>query len=210
MGALGPNLVAAHVVWLTEREIDLFRLYDVKASHNPVAAMRVVLGFARIPEMIEKGITVGIGTDGAPSNNRMDMMRDMYLTSLLHKGRTLDPKTVSAETVLEMATINGAKCALMEKEIGSLEVGKKADLIILNPNTIHSLPMIDPIANIIYAMSSENVESTMCNGKWLMKEKEILFLDEKELLEKIKEQSKKVIEKAGIKLPDRFPVINVK
>ena len=160
--------------------------------------------------MIEKGITVGIGTDGAPSNNRMDMMRDMYLTSLLHKGRTLDPKTVSAETVLEMATINGAKCALMEKEIGSLEVGKKADLIILNPNTIHSLPMIDPIANIVYAMSSENVESTMCNGKWLMKEKEILFLDEKELLEKIKEQSKKVIEKAGVKLPDRFPVIDVK
>lgn len=210
LGALGPNLVAAHVVWLTEREIDLFRLYDVKASHNPAAAMKVVLGFARIPEMIEKGITVGIGTDGAPSNNRMDMMRDMYLTSLLHKGRTLDPKTVSAETVLEMATINGAKCALMEKEIGSLEVGKKADLIILNPNTIHSLPMIDPIANIVYAMSSENVESTMCNGKWLMKEKEILFLDEKELLEKIKEQSKKVIEKAGIKLPDRFPVINVK
>lgn len=210
LGALGPNLVAAHVVWLTEREIDLFRLYDVKASHNPAAAMKVVLGFARIPEMIEKGITVGIGTDGAPSNNRMDMMRDMYLTSLLHKGRTLDPKTVSAETVLEMATINGAKCALMEKEIGSLEVGKKADLIILNPNTIHSLPMIDPIANIVYAMSSENVESTMCNGKWLMKEKEILFLDEKELLEKIKEQSKKVIEKAGIKLPDRFPVIDVK
>lgn len=210
LGALGPNLVAAHVVWLTEREIDLFRLYDVKASHNPAAAMKVVLGFARIPEMIEKGITVGIGTDGAPSNNRMDMMRDMYLTSLLHKGRTLDPKTVSAETVLEMATINGAKCALMEKEIGSLEVGKKADLIILNPNTIHSLPMIDPIANIVYAMSSENVESTMCNGKWLMKEKEILFLDEKELLEKIKEQSKKVIEKAGVKLPDRFPVINVK
>ena len=210
LGALGPNLVAAHVVWLTEREIDLFRLYDVKASHNPAAAMKVVLGFARIPEMIEKGITVGIGTDGAASNNRMDMMRDMYLTSLLHKGRTLNPKTVSAETVLEMATINGAKCALMEKEIGSLEVGKKADLIILNPNTIHSLPMIDPIANIVYAMSSENVESTMCNGKWLMKEKEILFLDEKELLEKIKEQSKKVIEKAGIKLPDRFPVINVK
>ena len=210
LGALGPNLVAAHVVWLTEREIDLFRLYDVKASHNPAAAMKVVLGFARIPEMIEKGITVGIGTDGAPSNNRMDMMRDMYLTSLLHKGRILDPKTVSAETVLEMATINGAKCALMEKEIGSLEVGKKADLIILNPNTIHSLPMIDPIANIVYAMSSENVESTMCNGKWLMKEKEILFLDEKELLEKIKEQSKKVIEKAGVKLPDRFPVINVK
>ena len=96
------------------------------------------------------------------------------------------------------------------EEIGSLEVGKKTDLIILNPNTIHSFPMIDPITNIVYVMSNENVESTMCNGKWIVKEKEILFLDEKELLEKIKEQSKKVIEKAGVKLPDRFLVINIK
>ena len=210
LGALGPNLVAAHTVWLTEREIDLFRLYDVKVSHNPGAAMKVVLGFAKIPEMLEKGIAVSIGTDGAPSNNRMDMMRDMYLTSLIHKGRTLNPKTVSAEQVLEMATINGARCALMEKEIGSLEVGKKADLIILNPDTIHSLPVIDPVANIVYAMSSENIESSMCNGKWLMKNREILFLDEKELLEKIKIQNKKVMDKAGIVIPDRFPVIEIK
>lgn len=210
LGALGPNLVAAHTVWLTEREIDLFRLYDVKVSHNPGAAMKVVLGFAKIPEMLEKGIAVSIGTDGAPSNNRMDMMRDMYLTSLIHKGRTLNPKTVSAEQALEMATINGARCALMEKEIGSLEVGKKADLIILNPDTIHSLPVIDPVANIVYAMSSENVESSMCNGKWLMKNREILFLDEKELLEKIKIQNKKVMDKAGIVIPDRFPVIEIK
>lgn len=210
LGALGPNLVAAHTVWLTEGEIDLFRLYDVKVSHNPGAAMKVVLGFAKIPEMLEKGIAVSIGTDGAPSNNRMDMMRDMYLTSLIHKGRTLNPKTVSAEQVLEMATINGARCALMEKEIGSLEVGKKADLIILNPDTIHSLPVIDPVANIVYAMSSENVESNMCNGKWLMKNREILFLDEKDLLEKVKIQNKKVMDKAGIVIPDRFPVIEIK
>lgn len=210
LGALGPNLVAAHTVWLTEREIDLFRIYDVKVSHNPGAAMKVVLGFAKIPEMLEKGIAVSIGTDGAPSNNRMDMMRDMYLTSLIHKGRTLNPKTVSAEQVLEMATINGARCALMEKEIGSLEVGKKADLIILNPDTIHSLPVIDPVANIVYAMSSENVESSMCNGKWLMKNREILFLDEKELLEKVKIQNKKVMDKAGIVISDRFPVIEIK
>lgn len=210
LGALGPNLVAAHTVWLTEREIDLFRLYDVKVSHNPGAAMKVVLGFAKIPEMLEKGIAVSIGTDGAPSNNRMDMMRDMYLTSLIHKGRTLNPKTVSAEQVLEMATINGARCALMEKEIGSLEVSKKADLIVLNPDTIHSLPVIDPVANIVYAMSSENIESNMCNGKWLMKNREILFLDEKELLEKVKIQNKKVMDKAGIVIPDRFPVIEIK
>ncbi|MEG0398548.1 MAG: amidohydrolase family protein, partial [Cetobacterium sp.] len=209
LGALGPNLLAVHTVWLTDREIDLFKLYDVKVSHNPAAAMKVVLGFARIPEMIEKGIPVSIGTDGAPSNNRMDMMREMYLTSLIHKGRTLNPHCVPAEQVLEMATINGAKCALLDKEIGSLEVGKKADLIILNPNTIHSLPMHDPIANIVYTMSSENVESTICNGKWLMKERNVLVINENEILEKVKLQAEKIRKKANINLPSRFPVVDI-
>ncbi|MGL5279295.1 MAG: amidohydrolase [Cetobacterium sp.] len=209
LGALGSNLLAVHTVWLTDREIDLFRLYDVKVSHNPAAAMKVVLGFARIPEMLEKGLSVSIGTDGAPSNNRMDMMREMYLTSLIHKGRTLDPKVVPAEQVLEMATINGAKCALLENEVGSLEVGKKADLIILNPNTIHSLPLHDPIANIVYTMSSENVESTMCNGKWLMKNREILVLNESNLIEQVKIKSEEIKTKAKIVLPNRFPVIDI-
>lgn len=207
LGALGPNLLAVHTVWLTNREIDLFRLNNVKVSHNPSAAMKVVLGFASIPEMLDKGVTVSIGTDGAPSNNRMDMMRDMYLTSLIHKGRTLNPTLVNAEKILEMATINGAKCALLDKEIGSLEVGKKADMIILNPNTIHSLPMHNPIGNIVYAMSSENIESTICDGKWLMKEKEILVLDESKLLDKVKEQAKKIREKANIKLNSNFTII---
>ena len=209
LGVLGPNLLAVHTVWLTDREIDLFRLYDVKVSHNPAAAMKVVLGFARIPEMLEKGLSVSIGTDGAPSNNRMDMMREIYLTSLIHKGRTLNPKVVPAEQVLEMATINGAKCALLENEVGSLEVGKKADLIILNPNTIHSLPLHDPIANIVYTMSSENIESTMCNGKWLMKNREILVLNEGDLIEQVKRKSEEIKNKAKIVLPNRFPIIDI-
>lgn len=209
LGVLGPNLLAVHTVWLTDREIDLFRLYDVKVSHNPAAAMKVVLGFARIPEMLEKGLSVSIGTDGAPSNNRMDMMREIYLTSLIHKGRTLNPKVLPAEQVLEMATINGAKCALLENEVGSLEVGKKADLIILNPNTIHSLPLHDPIANIVYTMSSENIESTMCNGKWLMKNREILVLNEGDLIEQVKRKSEEIKNKAKIVLPNRFPIIDI-
>lgn len=207
LGILGANLLAVHTVWLTNRELDLFRLNDVKVSHNPAAAMKVVLGFASIPEMLHKGIPVSIGTDGAPSNNRMDMMRDMYLTSLIHKGRTLNPEVVFAEQILEMATLNGAKCALMEDKIGSLEAGKKADMIILNGNNIHSLPMHNPIGNIVYSMTSENVESTICDGKWLMKEREIVVLDEKELLEKVKVQAAKIKEKANIDLPSKFKII---
>lgn len=207
LGVLGPNLLAVHTVWLTNRELDLFRLHDVKVSHNPGAAMKVVLGFASIPEMLHKGIPVSIGTDGAPSNNRMDMMRDMYLTSLIHKGRTLNPEVLYAEQILEMATLNGAKCALMEDQIGSLEVGKKADMIILNPNDLHSLPLHNPIGNIVYAMSSQNVDSTICDGKWLMKERQIMVLDEQKLIEKVKVQAEKIKSKAGIHLETKFKVI---
>lgn len=207
LGVLGSNLLAVHTVWLTNRELDLFRLNDVKVSHNPAAAMKVVLGFASIPEMLDKKIPVSIGTDGAPSNNRMDMMRDMYLTSLIHKGRTLNPTVVNAEKILEMATINGAKCALLDSEIGSLDIGKKADMIILNPNTIHCLPMHNPIGNIVYSMSSENVESTICDGKWLMKEKKIVVLDEIKLLEKVKSQAEKIRKKANINLTSNFNII---
>ena len=210
LGVLGPNLLAVHTVWLNNRELDLFRLNNVKVSHNPAAAMKVVLGFEGAPSVpIDTGIPLYniSGIDGAPSNNRMDMMRDMYLTSLIHKGRTLNPEVVYAEQILEMATLNGAKCALMENVIGSLEVGKKADMIILNGNDIHSLPMHNPIGNIVYSMSSQNVESTICDGKWLMKEREIVVLNEAELLEKVKLQAEKIREKAGIKLESKFKIV---
>lgn len=204
LGFLGPNLLGAHCVWMSEREIDLFRLHDVKVSHNPAAAMRV-LGFARIPEMLSKGITVSIGTDGAPCNNRMDMIDEMYLTALIHKGRTLSPLTTPAETILEMATMGGAKTILMEQETGSLEVGKKADLIVLNPHSIGALPIHDPISAIVYAMHSTNVESTLVDGKWLMKERKLLTIDEDRLLGDITIAADAIRQRAGIVLPDRFP-----
>lgn len=210
LGVLGKNLLAVHSVWFDEKDMELIKQYDVKISHNPGAAMKVVLGFALIPEMLEKGIIVSIGTDGAPSNNRMDMMREIYLTSLIHKGRTLNPRVVQAEEVLEMATINGAKSALLDDEIGSLECGKKADLIVLNMDTIHTVPVYDVVGNIVYSMSSENVEATMCNGKWLMKDRKILFLDEEELLQKIKKVSKTIQQEIDLKIEKRFPVVEIK
>ncbi|AQS58749.1 amidohydrolase [Desulforamulus ferrireducens] len=206
LGVLDSNFLAVHTVWLTDKEIDLFALHDVKVSHNPGAAMKV-LGFARVPEMLDRGIPVSIGTDGAPCNNRMDMMSEMYLTSLIHKGRTLNPQVVPAEKVLEMATINGARCLLWEDEIGSLEPGKKADLIIINPQSPSSLPLHDPIANLVYAMNSSNIESSMCNGQWLMRDRQVLTLCEEEILQLAQERATALIKKAGITLPSRFPVL---
>lgn len=204
LGVLDKNFLAVHTVWLTDDEVDLFRDKQVKVSHNPAAAMRV-LGFAKVPKMLKEGICVTIGTDGAPSSNRMDMVDELWLTSLIHKGWRLDPTVMKAEEILQMATKNGAKALLDEDLYGSLEVGKKADLIIINPNSASMLPLHDPIANLVTSMHSSNVESTLCDGKWLMKERIIQTLDEKDILKEAKARAASIFKRAGIMLPNRFP-----
>lgn len=207
LGVLGERFLAVHCVWLSERELGLFREHNVKVSHNPAAAMKVVLGFAKIPEMVDMGIKVSIGTDGAPSNNRMDMLSEMFLVSLIHKGRTLNPMTMPAEKVLEMATVDGAECLGMEREIGSIEAGKKADIILIDPSGIGTIPLHDPIANLVYATQSANVDSTMCNGKWLMRGRQLVGIDEERVKEEAARRAASLIRRSGIVLPSRFPVI---
>lgn len=207
LGVLDKNLLAVHTVWLSDEEIDMFKEYDVKVSHNPASAMRV-LGFARIPLMLEKGICVSIGTDGAASSNRMTMIDEMWLTSLIHKGYNLDPTLVKAEEILTMATINGARAMLWDDEIGSLEPGKKADLIIIDPNDAMMLPMHDPIANLVTAMRNTNVKSVICDGKWIMKDGVLITLDERAILEEAKARADSIRKRAGIVLRDRFKIIN--
>ncbi|XP_031400480.1 uncharacterized protein LOC116210656 isoform X2 [Punica granatum] len=148
MEFLQNNLLAAHTVWVDNAEIDFLSRAGVKVSHCPAAAMRM-LGFAPIREMLDASICVSLGTDGAPSNNRMSIVDEMYVASLINKGRevyangTTDPTALPAETVLKMATINGAKSVLWDKEIGSLVVGKKADLVVINPRTWSMVPLHD-------------------------------------------------------------------
>lgn len=206
LGVLDKNLLAVHTVWLTHDEIDLLKSCDVKVSHNPASAMRV-LGFAKIPRMLEKGVCVSIGTDGASSSNRMDMIDEMWLTSLIHKGWRLDPTVVPSQDILRMATKNGARALLDDAEYGSLEAGKKADLMIVNPRSPAMMPVNDPIAALVTAMHSANVESTMCDGKWLMKDRVILTLDEEAILDEAQARAKAIYARAGITLPNRFPVI---
>ena len=205
LGVLDSNFLAVHCVWMTDEEIQMFAEHDVKVSHNPAAAMKV-LGFAKIPEMIDAGICVTIGTDGAPANNRMTLIDEMWLTSLIHKGRLRDPKTMPAETVLAMATCEGARAVGWDDEIGSLEVGKKADLVVINPDTVTMLPMHDPVANMIYALRQHNVESVMINGQWVMYEQEVLTVNEREIIEEAKARASDILQRTGIQLPDRFNI----
>lgn len=209
LGVLDKNLLAVHTVWLTDEELELFKKRDVKVSHNPASAMRV-LGFARIPKMLDMGINVSIGTDGASSSNRMDIVDEMWLTSLIHKGWRLDPTVVPAQDILRMATKWGARALLDENLYGSLEVGKKADLIVIDPHGPSMMPVNDKIAALVTSMHSSNIQSTMCNGRWLMRDRKILTLDEEAILKEACARGAAIYDRAGIVLPDRFPVVKLR
>ncbi len=208
LGVLGPNLLAVHTVWLTDEELQLFKDRNVKVSHNPASAMRV-LGFARIPKMLDMGICLSIGTDGASSSNHMDMVDEMWLTSLIHKGWRLDPTVVPSQDILRMATRWGAECCLDGDLYGTLEAGKKADLIVIDPTGPSMEPVNDRIAALVTAMHSSNITDTMCDGVWLMRDRRILSLDEEAILKEARERASAIYRRAGIELPDRFPVVKI-
>ena len=205
LGVLDKNLLAVHTVWLTDEEVDLFKKYDVKVSHNPASAMRV-LGFAKIPLMMDKGICVSIGTDGASSSNRMDIVDEMWLTSLIHKGWRLDSTVMPSENILQMATKNGARALLDEKVYGSIVPGLKADLIVIDPTGPSMMPVNDKIAALVTSMRSECIKDSMCDGKWIMKDRKVLTMNEDEVLLEGCKRASSIYKRAGIVLPDRFPV----
>ncbi|KAI3977217.1 hypothetical protein MKX01_035947 [Papaver californicum] len=212
IGLLQPNLLAAHSVWVNDTEIGFLSKAGVKVSHCPAAAMRM-LGFAPVKEMLDAGICVSLGTDGAPSNNRMSMVDEMYLASLVNKGRetylkgTTDPTALPAETVLKMATINGAKSVSWDNEIGSLEVSKKADMVIVDPFSWSMLPVHDCISSLVYSLRTENIEAVMCNGQWIMKDRKIVNIDEGQVFSLAKEASHELLMRAGITIPSRMNFI---
>ncbi|GFZ21092.1 hypothetical protein Acr_29g0002540 [Actinidia rufa] len=171
---LQSNLLAAHSVWVDDAEeliysfqIGFLSKAGVKVSHCPAAAMRM-LGFAPIKEMLDAGICVSLGTDGAPSNNRMSIVDEMYLASLINKGRevyakgTTDPTALPAETILKMATVNGAESVLWDNEIGSLETGKKADIVVVNPFSWPMIPVHDSISSLVYIACEVKILSLSC------------------------------------------------
>ncbi|XVF89337.1 hypothetical protein PTKIN_Ptkin19aG0122200 [Pterospermum kingtungense] len=209
---LQNNLLAAHTVWVHETEIGFLSRAGVKVSHCPASAMRM-LGFACVREMLDAGISVSLGTDGAPSNNRMSIVDEMYLASLINKGwetytrGTTDPTALPAETVLKMVTVNGAKSVLWDNEIGSLEIGKKADMVVVNPFSWSMAPVHDRISNLVYCMRTENIVSVMCNGQWIMRDKKILNVDEEEVISLAKEASSKLLRRAGVKIPSRMNIL---
>ncbi len=187
LGILSDDIVAAHCVWLSDSEIDLIKKYDIKVSHNPCSNAKLASGIAPISKLIDNNICVSIGTDGASSNNNLDMFEEMKFTALLQKAQTLDPEVLSAERTLSLATVNGAK-ALGLNDIGSIEEGKIADIILVDTKRPNFTPLTSSLSsNIVYSANGSNVDTTICNGEILMENRKLINLDEAEILENAKE-----------------------
>ena len=192
LGFLGPGVLAAHAVWVSDPEVATLKARGVGVSHNPESNMKLASGTAPVPQYLAAGVAIGLGTDGAASNNDLDMFEAMRTASFLHKLTTRDPRVVGARAVLEMATIGGARALGMERRIGSLEPGKRADVIVVNMSTARQTPMYDPVSHLVYATRGDDVQAMVVNGKVLMRGRRVLTLDEPAILAEARAIAEKV------------------
>ena len=177
LGVLDEQTVAVHCNWLTKEDMAVFADLGVKVSHNPESSMKLAAGVAPVPEMMKHGIKVGLGTDGSASNNDLDMFREMDTAAKIHKVTSFDPTVMSAETVLTMATIGGAKVLGLDKLIGSIETGKQADIILVDMNQPHLTPLYNCYSQLVYAARGADVKTSIINGKIVMKDRRLRTID---------------------------------
>ncbi len=177
-----PVTIAAHAVWITPDEITLLKRRNVGVSNNPESNMKLSSGTAPVMGYRQAGVNVGIGTDGAASNNDLDMFEAMRQAAFQQKLITMDPTAISAPEALEMATIGGARVVGQHARVGSLEPGKRADLIVVGLSKARQVPLFDPVAQIVYSSRGDDVETTIVNGKVLMRDRKMLTLDEARVL----------------------------
>src|SRR6266851_290098 len=199
IGVLGPDVVAAHCIFVDEADRKTLAQRQVGCVHNPSSNMMIASGVAPVPEMRAAGIAVGLGTDGpAGSNNDLDLMEEIDLAAKLAKISKIDPLALNAKAVVEMATIDGAKALHMEKEIGSLEVGKKADIVLISLDEPNAVPMYDIYAQIAYALKGSDVETVVIGGRVVMRDRKLLTVKEEEVLQKAREYRKSVAASLGM------------
>ena len=193
IGILGPDVVAAHCIFVDNTDRKLLAEKQVGCVHNPSSNMMLASGVSPVPELRAAGVAVGLGTDGpAGSNNDLDLMEEMDLAAKLQKITKMNPLALGAKPVVEMATIDGAKALHMEKEIGSLEAGKKADVIVISLNEPNAVPMYDVYAQLAYALKGNDVETVVIGGRVVMREHQLLTVKEDEAIAKAREYQKKV------------------
>lgn len=197
MGMLGPQTVLIHMVHLDDTDIQKLAETGTHVAHCPTSNCKLASGFCKVPALQKAGVNVGLGTDGAPCNNTHDMFQEMKLAGILHKVVNADAKAVPAETVLEMATINGANALGLDHSIGSLEVGKKADFVAVDTRTVKMKPCFSPVATIVYSTTGSDVDMVVVDGKVLVEGGRVLTMDEEAIWKEGELRAHQVAERAG-------------
>jgi 5-methylthioadenosine/S-adenosylhomocysteine deaminase len=182
VGLLSPRTLLAHVVHADQEDLQMLYQHGVGIAHCPQSNMKLASGTAPIPAMLAKGMRVGLGTDGAASNNDLNLWEEIDTAAKLHKLISADPTVVSAREALTMATIGGARALHLEEKIGSLETGKLADLIVVRMNAPHQTPVYNLQSHLVYATKSGDVSDVMVNGRWLMRQRKLLTIDDQKAM----------------------------
>jgi cytosine/adenosine deaminase-related metal-dependent hydrolase len=210
LGVLTPRTKLAHMVHVGDRDIELLARRGVKVSHCPTAGLKHTKGLAahgRFPEMLEAGVCVSLGGDSGNGSNHFDMLRLMYLAATLYKDARLDVSVLPAERALEMATRHGAEALLLDGAIGSIEPGKRADLVLYDRDTPEWRPLLDPVNNLVYAASGASVRTVVIDGRVVLDEGRFTTVDERAIYEQAEVLAREQIRRAGLAIPSRWPVI---
>ncbi len=185
IGIIDQNTLLVHAVWLDDDDIEIIAERRASVSHNPESNMKLASGIAPVPALLKAGVTVSLGTDGCASNNNLDLFSEMDTAAKLHKVSAMDPTVMDAVTVLKMATIEGAKALGLQDIIGSLEIGKKADIIIIDTHKPHLVPVYNPVSHIVYAAQGSDVRDVIVDGKVLLKNRKPLTVNMEDILGKM-------------------------
>ena len=186
-------VVLAHGIYVSDTDIEILKNIKGGISHNPISNCKLSSGICDVVKLRKNGINIGLGTDGIGSTTTMDMFEEMKTAAYLQKVNTMEPSSISAYDILKMATIEGAKVLGMENEIGTLEVGKKADMIFIKNDKLHLCPENDVCANIVYSANGADVESVMIDGKIIMQNRKMINLDEKQVMKQVKKIAKRLL-----------------
>ena len=187
LGILDKDTLLVHCVWLTDDDVQIIAKRKANVAHNPESNAKLAAGIAPLPRLLNAGINVGLGTDGCASNNNLDLFHEMDMAAKIHKVETNDPTAMNARTVVEMATIGGARAIGLDHQIGSLEVGKQADVIIIDHRSPHLTPMYHPASHIVYTAESADVRDVIVAGRVLVRDRQVLSLDVEEIMSKVNE-----------------------
>ena len=210
IGVLGPNMLLAHVVGVDQSEVDAMARTGTKAVMVPTAALKMGQGITSkgmLPEMLEQNICVGLGTDAGNNSSLVETMRSMYLITIIFKDARQSTSMVPAETALEMATILGAKALGLDGQVGSIEVGKKADLVLFDTKRPEWRTMFNPVNNLVYNADGRSVHTVLVDGKVVVEDHKPVFVDEWELIQKVQELGAGMLRRTGISFPQRWPII---